>query len=667
MSYQVIARKWRPQKFSDVVGQKHIIRTIQNELLQEKTAHAYLFVGPRGIGKTTIARIFAKAMNCENAPTNEPCCQCQSCINIAKNNSLDLIEIDGASNNSVNDIRQLREEVLYAPVNSKYKIYIIDEVHMLSTSAWNALLKTIEEPPAHAKFLFATTEAHKVLPTVISRCQRFDLQRIAFNEITEQLNKIASAENMQIEQEAMEIIARAADGGMRDAQSLLDQMIAFSSADSSIITAQQVLSIFGFTGIEELCALVNALIRNDRKQVILSVHHLSRAGKNLEKLLNDVLGYLRGVLIVQTVDDPTMILETGDEMISIYKSTAANIKPITVQKLLEFLSPIGRSLHDALNKQVFLETIFFKAMRLAHALEIEELIVRLNALKNGGDLSVLDKFPSITLRNEMQLTPMPNTLSQGNNVVKQIEKIEPSNKVIDSKQEEVKKEVLEKKDEEKTTLSQTVTETQSSIIPEVSESKSQDNLNLEITEQKPIEIEKVQEKPLFTENHKTIDSDPVVKDSPKEQTISDTQIFLLENPKKSIEPKLSISAESLWRTLIKDMGVCNQPLLKEYMTAGRPVSLDNNVLKVVFDEDSPEINAREVKNNKKLLETRIKLLANGIPISLNIVYKSEVLSPHEIHHDNKFDFAEIKRKVEKNQFIMDTMDLFDAEVVDVKG
>ena len=187
MDYQVIARKWRPKTFADVVGQEHIIKTLQNELQNDRTAHAYLFVGPRGIGKTTIARIFAKTLNCKKAPIAEPCCECDSCRAIAEGSSIDLIEIDGASNNSVEHIRKLNQEVLYSPVNSRYKIYIIDEVHMLSKSAWNALLKTIEEPPPHAKFLFATTEVHLVLKTVLSRCQRFDLKRITLRLIAGQL------------------------------------------------------------------------------------------------------------------------------------------------------------------------------------------------------------------------------------------------------------------------------------------------------------------------------------------------------------------------------------------------------------------------------------------------------------------------------------------------
>ncbi|PYJ19180.1 MAG: DNA polymerase III subunit gamma/tau, partial [Verrucomicrobia bacterium] len=231
MSYEVFARKYRPQTFDDLVGQAHVSRTLKNAVAQNRLAHAYLFVGPRGVGKTSTARILAKSLNCVKGPTVTPCGVCDNCKEIAAGNSLDVIEIDGASNNSVEDVRQLRENVRYAPAKGRYKIYLIDEVHMLSAAAFNALLKTLEEPPEHVKFIFATTEPHtepqKVLPTILSRCQRFDLHRIPANLIAKHLQFIAGREKITLEPAAAHAIARGAEGGLRDAESMLDQLVAF--------------------------------------------------------------------------------------------------------------------------------------------------------------------------------------------------------------------------------------------------------------------------------------------------------------------------------------------------------------------------------------------------------------------------------------------------------
>src|SRR5213592_2547732 len=257
MSYQVIARKYRPQRFSDVVGQEHVTQTLTNAIRQNRIAHAYLFVGPRGTGKTTLARIFAKCLNCTDGPKVDFDDADPRCQEIAEGRALDVFEIDGASNNGVEQVRELRETCRYAPATSPYKIYIIDEVHMLSAAAFNALLKTLEEPPAHVKFMFATTDPEKVLPTILSRCQRFDLRRIPVALITEHLRQIAQQEKVKIDAEALHAIARGADGGMRDAESALDQLISFCGAT---ITESDVLSMFGLTARSAIVALANGVL-----------------------------------------------------------------------------------------------------------------------------------------------------------------------------------------------------------------------------------------------------------------------------------------------------------------------------------------------------------------------------------------------------------------------
>lgn len=663
MAYEVIARKWRPQTFADVVGQQHIIKTLQSELLQNRMAHAYLFVGPRGIGKTTIARIFAKAMNCQQAPTAEPCCQCQSCLDIATGNNLDLIEIDGASNNSVDDIRQLREEVLYSPVNSKFKVYIIDEVHMLSTSAWNALLKTIEEPPSHAKFLFATTEAHKVLPTVVSRCQRFDLQRITFKLITEQLKKIASAENITIADDAIEVIARAADGGMRDAQSLLDQMIAFAS-DQSQITSDQVLAIFGLTGVAEMEKLIVSILQNDKPGVISGIHQLAGQGKNLEKLYEDILVFLRGIQICQIIDDPASILETGNDMIQLYQRVGGLTNAKTIQQLLEYLSPVSRSLHDALNKQVFLETILLKGMRMAHAIEIETLINRLNQIRKGEDLQDLEKIPAMS---PAQPKPAPASPSPQPAVTSPLATTTPASPPAPT----------EKPGELSPAIPMAPPpppqQTASPIAPSTSIETQQDQptpTSASIpANQFPASPENIMPLDNDLKKNDQLNLQPKETTSPEATVNPEQKIVLLENPKPDTPSPgtKAHSHQSLWHALILEMDHCKQPMLKAYMQAGKPESLIGGTLSVVYDEDSEQFYIRELEKQKQLLELRLKKLTGLDGAELNIISKKGVASPHETIHQRVHDLSEIKKRAENNQFVKDTIDLFNGEIVDVRG
>ena len=305
MSYTVFALKWRPKNFAEIIGQNHVVTTLKSAIEKNRLAHAYLFAGPRGVGKTSAARILAKALNCENGPTANPCQKCASCGQITQGRSLDVIEIDGASNRGIDEIRVLRENVKFSPTTGKFKIYIIDEVHMLTTEAFNALLKTLEEPPEFVKFIFATTQAHKVLPTILSRCQRFDFRRITVIEIIAQLEKIVTAEKIEIDKEVLFAIARASDGSLRDAESLLDQLISFSKDKISL---KDVVSVLGIVEQEVLFAITDKIIQKNALAALGLFNQAIDEGKDISVFLNNLIEHFRNLMIAKiTKADPKLI------------------------------------------------------------------------------------------------------------------------------------------------------------------------------------------------------------------------------------------------------------------------------------------------------------------------------------------------------------------------
>ena len=381
MSYQVIARKYRPQRFSDVVGQEHVTQTLTNAIAQGRIAHAYLFVGPRGTGKTTIARIFAKCLNCTGGPKVDFPDDDPKCIEITEGRSIDVLEIDGASNNGVEQVRELRETVKYVPASSKFKIYIIDEVHMLSTAAFNALLKTLEEPPAHVKFMFATTEAEKVLPTILSRCQRFDLRRIPSALITKHLAYIAKKENVKIDGAALDAIARGAEGGMRDAESTLDQLISFCGDK---IEESDVLSMFGLTAQGQILELARALLAGEAETALRQLNDLAKNGKDLGRLVSDLLNHFRNLLVYQVSRGDLGMLEVSEAEAATLAEQSASADSGAVTRIMEVLSDCEMRLRDAASKKILIEVALLKAIEARGAMSLDSVLKELQSLRNGN-------------------------------------------------------------------------------------------------------------------------------------------------------------------------------------------------------------------------------------------------------------------------------------------
>ncbi len=357
MSYLVLARKWRPQLFEEVVGQEHVTRTLTNAIRRERIAHAYLFAGPRGVGKTTTARLLAKALNCEEGPAVKPCNRCSSCREIVRGSSLDVLEIDGASNRGIDEIRTLRENVKFAPAKSRFKIYIIDEVHQITPDGFNALLKTLEEPPEHVKFIFATTAPHRVLPTILSRCQRFDFKRIAISELIERLKLIAREEKLKVEEKAFFAIARGVEGSMRDALSLLDQLISFSEGE---IRVEEVNAVLGMVDEETFFALVEAMIKGDTLSGIKLIDAVIGQGKDLRLFSTNLMEHFRNLMMSKVGGEALELIALPGESLERLKEQSNYFNMQEVEEVINTLSQTAETLKWAEFGRIPLELAVIK-------------------------------------------------------------------------------------------------------------------------------------------------------------------------------------------------------------------------------------------------------------------------------------------------------------------
>ena len=379
MGYQVTARRWRPQTFDDIVEQQHVTRTLKNAIQLNRVAHAYLFSGTRGVGKTTMARLLAKALNCEQGPTVQPCNTCRSCQEITQGSYLDIIEIDGASNRGIDEIRDLREQLRYLPSGGRYKIYIIDEVHMLTKEAFNALLKTLEEPPPHVVFVFATTELEKIPLTIVSRCQRFEFKRVSLTGICEQLASITQSEGITISPTSLAHIARAAEGSMRDSQSLLDQVIAFCGTE---IQDDDVRQLLGHVGSEPLVACLGALFRQDAEMALHTVGQLQMEGYEAGSIMKALLEALRHLIVLKTVPHPESLIPLSESDMTALRRIADAVSPEEIYGQFHTLSTAEGSLRYASNPMLILEMAL---VRMACIGRVQPLQSVLDYLQQYGD------------------------------------------------------------------------------------------------------------------------------------------------------------------------------------------------------------------------------------------------------------------------------------------
>lgn len=433
MSYLVLARQWRPQVFEEVIGQRSITQTLQNAISQNRVSHAFLFSGARGVGKTSTARILAKALNCEKGPQVNPCNRCTSCKEITEGISMDVIEIDGASNRGIEEIRELRENVRYTPAKSRYKIYIIDEVHMLTREAFNALLKTLEEPPGHIIFIFATTEPYKIPATILSRCQRYDFKRISVKEIMESLKRIVEREGIQISQRGLHILAKESEGSMRDAQSLLDQVISYGGKE---IRDEAITEVLGLIDQKILSDTIEAIAEKDAKRCVEIVEHLYQYGYDIQHFCQELLHSLRNLILMKVSDHPEGLIELPPEELEGLKKQAQKFQFEQLDHLFSLLLKGEEEVAQSAFPRTMLEMVLIRMATLRPTLPIDEILKKLEGMEKTSLGSVSPKpievsqpmkrvgFNSISEKMESLTKSLEKKMEKGG-----IEKEKPSGKV----------------------------------------------------------------------------------------------------------------------------------------------------------------------------------------------------------------------------------------------
>jgi len=411
MSYIVLSRRYRPKAFDEIVGQKHVVTTLVNALQSDRVAHAYLFAGPRGVGKTSMARILSKALNCQKGTTDTPCNKCSTCNSITNGNDIDVLEIDGASNRGIDEIRNIRQNVGYAPAVSKHKIYIIDEVHMLTKEAFNALLKTLEEPPEHVKFIFATTSPSRVPDTVQSRCQRFDFKNISIADISDRLSQICKAENIAAEKEVLQSIAKYARGGLRDSESILDQLASFCHEK---ITLRDVYDIFGVVSEEKLSSLINSFTQKKPELSIEIFHSIMESGRDVEGFIDQLLLYIRDLLLVSVCKNESDTMGTVSGDLNLLRTQSSSFSPETLMYMFQVISEAKTKTRDLLQQKIYLEVLFVKLATMEELKPLSSVLDKIEGMKKIFEGNAEDTEKAISINKtditapakpEIQATP----------------------------------------------------------------------------------------------------------------------------------------------------------------------------------------------------------------------------------------------------------------------
>jgi len=615
VSYTVFARKYRPQTFDEVVGQDHIIKTLKNAIEQKRLAQAYLFVGPRGTGKTSTARILAKALNCVHAPTTNPCGVCDMCREIAAGNSLNVLEFDAASNTQVDKIRELIiDNVKYAPTRGNYKLYIVDEVHMLSNSSFNALLKTLEEPPPHVKFIFATTDVQKVPTTIISRCQRFDLRRIPTPEIARHLLLIAGKEGIALEPIAAETIARGAEGGLRDAESMLDQLVAFCG---NTVAEQDVLDVFGFTARQTVADLCEHLLNGDTAKALALLHAQSESGRDLSRLLSDLIGHLRNLLVIQ--HDPQGVQdELTPEAISALAEQSARISTGRLLNLIEQFAAAENRMKWAANKKMHFEIAAIRAIQTLGQATLTEVLDTLTAIRGGAPVPERPAgTPPSSSAPTSRAIPAPAPTPA-----------EPPAKPAASKP--------------RISLS-------ASVAASIGEKK-------EPTPATPTAPPRAQETPAAPTPAEPVPEPPARAAAPPQPQ---------EPPAKSAAPAIALDPTALWPELIARVRD-GRPLIQAWLESGKLLEIEGNKAIVGFPpEQSLAMEGCDKANHRKYLEQHLAELA-GRPLAIQFVKREGlVVEPSRAASNNAGAAAVDPMQAFKDDpLIKKALEAFRAEIVE---